>query len=482
MKRSIKAAGFLIGLLLVLCASVQANTLALGDQAYYDAAPELRWLDGGGRELTPEQALGRLRDGQGQRLSDSYPTLGFRQGDQWLLLPLANRSGLDLWYLRAARPHLDHLDLYVFDQDGRRLNHWRSGDRVPFAERPLSHYQMVFPLVIPEGARWWLLFQARGENVIDFPLTIRSPDDFNQLDGRLNLFHGFYFGAVAILCLFNLLIFLSIREPSYLHYVLYLGTFGLNLFAREGLAFQWLWPGAPQWNHHSLTVLNLLTLAFSMVFSCSFLELRQRAPALNRALLGSAVGLMVLAPISLLNFDFFIQFSSAIVLPWPFIATGLALWLVGRGYRPALFFLIAFAAVAVTSVIYILKTFNLSPGHWLIENAFQLGILIEALLLSFALAHRMTTLKTENDRIQREATEVLERRVEERTRELNAALSARGEFLAVMSHEIRTPLNSMIGTVDMLRDTPLNDEQRRHLHVIEQSGTALTNLIDDLLD
>ncbi|UWN49230.1 hypothetical protein ASALC70_01429 [Alcanivorax sp. ALC70] len=235
MKRSIKAAGFLIGLLLVLCASVQANTLALGDQAYYDAAPELRWLDGGGRELTPEQALGRLRDGQGQRLSDSYPTLGFRQGDQWLLLPLANRSGLDLWYLRAARPHLDHLDLYVFDQDGRRLNHWRSGDRVPFAERPLSHYQMVFPLVIPEGARWWLLFQARGENVIDFPLTIRSPDDFNQLDGRLNLFHGFYFGAVAILCLFNLLIFLSIREPSYLHYVLYLGTFGLNLFAREGL-------------------------------------------------------------------------------------------------------------------------------------------------------------------------------------------------------------------------------------------------------
>ncbi len=138
--------------------------------------------------------------------------------------------------------------------------------------------------------------------------------------------------------------------------------------------------------------------------------------------------------------------------------------------------------MAVTSVIYILKTFNLIPGHWLIENAFQLGILVEALLLSFALAHRMTTLKTENDRIQREATEVLERRVEERTRELNAALSARGEFLAVMSHEIRTPLNSMIGTVDMLRDTPLNDDQRRHLHVIEQSGTALTNLIDDVLD
>ncbi len=79
MKRSIEAAVFLIGLLLALCASVQANTLTLDDQAYYDAAPELRWLDGGDRELAPEQALRWLREGQGRRLSDSYPALGFRQ-------------------------------------------------------------------------------------------------------------------------------------------------------------------------------------------------------------------------------------------------------------------------------------------------------------------------------------------------------------------------------------------------------------------
>src|SRR5699024_9573740 len=88
----------------------------------------------------------------------------------------------------------------------------------------------------------------------------------------------------------------------------------------------------------------------------------------------------------------------------------------------------------------------------------------------------------DNERIQREANEVLERRVEERTRELNAALNARGEFLAVISHEIRTPLNSIIGTVDILRDSPLDESQRRHLHVIEQSGAALINLTDDVLD
>ena len=284
------------------------------------------------------------------------------------------------------------------------------------------------------------------------------------------------------MCLFNLLIFFSIREPSYLLYVLYLGFFGLNLFAREGLAYQWLWPGASEWNHRSLPVLNLLTLAFSMFFSCSFLELKKAAPGLNRVLMLVGLALIALAPFTLLNFTFFIQFSSAIIFPWPFIAIALAIWSIRQGYQPARFFLLAFTAVGLASVIYILKTFNLIGGSWLIENALQLGTVTEALLLSFALAHRMTTLKSENERIHKEAQEALERRVEERTHELNTALSARSEFLAVMSHEIRTPLNGIIGTVDMLRDSDLDEAQRRQLHVIEQSGNTLLDLINDVLD
>src|SRR5690606_34888996 len=88
----------------------------------------------------------------------------------------------------------------------------------------------------------------------------------------------------------------------------------------------------------------------------------------------------------------------------------------------------------------------------------------------------------ENERIQREANEILEQRVRERTRELNEALSARSEFLAVMSHEIRTPLNGIIGTLDLLRDSGLNGDQQQHLHVIEQSGNSLLQLINDVLD
>ncbi len=469
--------------LLFFLTPVAAQTLELGTGVdHYRAAPELRWLEAGQDELSPDQALAALRSGKGQRLASEYPAMGFREQDQWFLLNLDNQSDTRLWYLRAGRPHLDYLDLYIYGPQGNLLGHQRSGDRVPFTERPLPHHQLVFPINIPEQAQWSILFRARGDNVIDFPLSLRSPDAFNQHDGQLKLSYGFYFGSVLIMCVFNLLIFFSIREPSYLLYVLYLGIFGLNLFAREGLAYQWLWPGASEWNHRSLPVLNLLTLAFSIFFSCSFLELKKAAPALNRVLVLGGLALVALTPFTFLNFKFFIQFSSAVVLPWPFIAVALAVWSIRRGYQPARFFLIAFSAVGLASSVYILKTFNLIGGSWLIENALQLGTVTEAVLLSFALAHRMTTLKSENERMHKEAQEALERRVEERTHELNTALSARSEFLAVMSHEIRTPLNGIIGTVDMLRDTDLDDTQRRHLHVIEQSGNTLLDLINDVLD
>lgn len=476
-----RLAGFAVILGLTLL-SQGASALTLGPSGYYEAAPHLRWLDDANSALTPQQALRKLRAGAGQPLASRYPTLGFRRGYQWFYLPLDNRSTTTLWYLRAARPYLDYLDLYLFNPEGKQVGHEFAGDRVPFNQRTFKHHQLIFPVTIPQGQRRWLLFRAHGANVIDFPLTIRSPQSFSRHDSKLNLGYGFYFGAIAIMCVFNLLVFLSTRDWSYLLYVLYLGCFGLNLFAREGLAFQWLWPAYGSWNHHSLAVLNLLTLAFSMLFSCAFLELWRRLPSANRILIASALVLIAMTPLAPLYFHFFIQFSSALVLPWPFVAVALAIVVMRRGYPPARYYLVAFATIGLAAVLYILKTFNVIGGGWLIENVMEIGTVAEALLLSFAMAHRMTLLKEENERIQQDAQEALERRVGERTRELNAALSARGEFLAVMSHEIRTPLNGIIGTVEMLRGTEMNEEQRRHLYVIEHSGAALLNLINDVLD
>ena len=89
----------------------------------------------------------------------------------------------------------------------------------------------------------------------------------------------------------------------------------------------------------------------------------------------------------------------------------------------------------------------------------------------------------------RQHRELLEERIRQRTEDLEKAMrtalassQAKSEFLANMSHELRTPMNGLLGMLDVVLDSKLDEEQKEQLEIAQRSAYSLLALLNDILD
>jgi hypothetical protein len=287
------------------------------------------------------------------------------------------------------------------------------GDQYPFAERRLKHKNFEIPIEnLGEEINTYYI-KIKSSQIADAIIVLRSVDFFIAYALNEYLFFGVFYGMILVFSLYNLVLFISMKQREYLYYVLYILSVGVYEMSTDGIAYQYLWPNNPAFNQIAYAVALCSTSVFALLFTRQLLHLEVKAPKINRIIVGTIVLRMLFFFYSLL-FDqslFNFKFLEVVPLTLAFFA---GIYVYSKGYQAARFFVLGYSVLFVG---FILKFLIMLGYGWLnfgVVSYYSLSFsfVAEMVLFSFAIADQLRLLK---DNINRE----LESKVAARTQEVS---------------------------------------------------------------
>jgi len=422
-------------------------------------------------------AAGRFEAHQAEVLNAGYSRSAF-----WLRVDLvyhANRGRLhSRWWLELAYPPLDRVDLYLPDGAGGYRLAARSGDALPFGERSIRQRNHLFELDLSDGQPQRVYLRVQSEGSVQVPLTLWAPAAYLEEQSAHIYVLAIIYGVLLVMLVYNLFIYLSVRDRSYLYYILYIGSFGLYQVSVNGLGVEYLWPDSPWWANASTPFFIGAAGLFGCQFARSFLHTREHSRWIDCSLMA----LMALGALTML-----LAFTSSYALSLR-LATFLALWftvvvfIAGclawyRGMRVARYFMIAWTTFLVGAQINTLMVLGYLPHNFFTMYAGQIGSAIEVALLSLALADRINAMRDERAQILQETGRTLETL----NRELAESNRLKDQFLANVTHELRTPMHGVLGSLELMRTLELDGELEQYQRIASASAREMMQLVNDLL-
>lgn len=369
----------------------------------------LRWFEDAERGLMLNEVLSQDAWLPWQHSAQAVPNFGYTTSAFWFhgRLDFPRADERPAWLLEVGYPLLDSVQLYFF-HNGQLIKQFQAGDQASFDSRAISHRHFVFP--IPEGyPSLDLYIRLASSGTVELPLTAWQASAFWEHQQKVLILKGIYYGIFIIMLLYNLFIYLSVREGSYFYYVCYAFFLVLFQLSLDGFAFQLLWPDAPAWHEISFVMFAAVALNFLCLFSNAFLKLPQRHPRLSRLLLGISL-LTLLAAFSALFLPYALSIRMVVGLSLPVCVScfliGVYMWI--EGVKSARYFIIAWTAFLIGVALISLSKLAILPVNFITSNAIQIGAALEVVLFSLALADRINSEKRERLHAKQEAINNLE--------------------------------------------------------------------------
>jgi PAS domain S-box-containing protein len=428
-----------LALALLLPAMGSAGEVRIGKQGSYPLSREFSYFEDPGGKLTfADVQQPELQARFAALPADSPgPNFGITSAAIWLRITLRTAADTPApWLLEVAYAPLFQLDLYSPGPGG--YTHQLAGVAQPFATRAIPHRNHVLPVTLRPGTASTLYLRVESEGSVTVPATLWQPAALWEHDQAAYGAFGLYFGLLIGLFVYNLLLFVSVRDKVYLVYVLYVAGMALFQITLTGLGNQFLWPGLTWWNSRSPPAGTVMGATFGLLFARTFLLSAARTPLLDKFILVQVAGFLV-SLVVLLAYSYTVASYMATGLVLVSVTTLMVAGIFGvrHGHPGAKNFLTAWAVLLLSVVFQALHNIGALPSNVLTSNAVLFGSALEMLLLSFALADRIN----------------VARRFKEQAQSRIAAERALVQALEVSQEQLRTSLqerevildNSIVG-------------------------------------
>lgn len=456
------------------------------------------------------------------------PNFGFAQPTFWCAFSVQNTiPNVNDWLLEVAYQPLDSIEVFEF-VNAKLYRRLLVGDMLPYSQRLMNTRTYIIPLNLADSVPHTFYFRINTQSSVQIPILAHRSRTLSEDLATTGLGYGIFFGVMAALIVYNLFLYISLGSNYYLYYILYLSGALLYIAVVNGFAAQYMWGDYPWWaNYMNIGSIGLMVTGMS-VFARNFLLVKHYAPGMAKMLMATTI-----TGIGLILFGLLLPYRVGVMLGVVVnlatigivVASGAIVW--KRGSLSVRYFFLAAALFLTGNILFVMKTLGALPTNPFTSHVAEIGVMVEGLLFAFALADRYRQIRMDREQAQQEALRIehesnlnLERKVRERTAELEALNDEmqrqmvilndqaveiemtnvelqeknlqlenlnheKNEFMGIAVHDLKNPLQTIIMNTSMMRRyrERMDNEQRDYLFErIEETTRRMHDIITNLLD
>lgn len=398
----------------------------------------------------------------------------------WYRITITNNpDSKNNWILEFFDQTIDSITVYAPGKNDQ-YSPILLGSNRPFTARFYEHKNFSFNLNNKFSGNKTYYIRIKSHQSVNVIIVLRSVSWFISYALEEYFLFGIFYGMILVFGLYNLIMFIAMRQRQYLYYVVYNLSIGLYEMCTDGMAYQYIWPFLPEWNHYAYGIALFSASLFAILFAQSLLNVKIRAPRLNNLLyLIIAMRCLFFLLCMLVSKNWFSYKIIEIVPLTAAFITGCYTFY--KGYRPARFFVVGYSFLLFGFIVKAMIALNL---WWLPVTAFNYYTLsfcfiVEMFFVSFAIGDKLKALKTEKDHAQQriikqlqlneELKDTLNKKLEEQVNERTLQLVQKASVIEQQNQELTT--------VNQLLKAQAEEISRMNI-LLEKDNTLLHNDIE----